>query len=232
MKIFQSRSFFFSVFLVLYLGTVAYAPAQGYKAEALSEAPPKELAGTVGEALSPTGIRVMGPGGALCDIWLRKAVPGKASAAPSLGVVYPQLAQGTLLAAIRFPNSVKDYRKQLIKTGVYTLRYALLPENGNHMGVAPQRDFLLASPAAADQDAATISIDQTMNLSRKATGSNHPSVWSLGPPEDHPKSLPSVFHLEDGDLWLVEFRLPLQSGAGEPSPLSLALVVVGSAPEA
>lgn len=232
MKIFRSRSLFFSVFLVLSLGTAGNASAQGYKAETLSEAPPKELAAPVRDALSPAGIRVTGPGGAVCDIWLRKAVPGKANAAQSLGVVYPQLAQGILVAAIRFPNSVKDYRKQLIKAGVYTLRYALLPDNGNHMGVAPQRDFLLASPAAVDQDAATISIDQTMNLSRKATGSNHPSVWSLGPPEDHPKSLPSVFHLEDGDLWLVEFSLPLQGGAGESSPLSLALVVVGSAPEA
>src|SRR5205807_123366 len=89
-----------------------------------------------------------------------------------------------------WPQGVPS-RKQLIKPGVYTLRYALLPDNGNHMGVAPQRDFLLASPATDDQDAATVTIDQTLALSRKATGSNHPSVWSLGPPEDHPKSLPS-----------------------------------------
>jgi hypothetical protein len=160
-------------------------------------------------------------------LWLGKAVPGKANAPQSLGVVFPQLAQGTLVGALRLPTSTKDYRKQLIKAGVYTLRYALAPENGNHMGVAPQRDFVLASPAAADQDAATLTIDQTIALSRKATGSNHPSVWSLAPPEDHPKSLPSVFHLDDGDLWLVEFSVPL---AGSPAPM--ALVVAGSAPEA
>jgi hypothetical protein len=206
------------------------AAAQSYKAEPLSEPPPGELAAPLRNALSATGIRVTGPNGGLCDIWLGKAVPEKASAPPSLGVVFPQVAQGTLVGAIRFPNSVKDYRKQLIKAGVYTLRYALLPENGNHMGVAPQRDFVLASPAAADQDPSTLTIEQTLALSRKATGSNHPSVWSLAAPEDHPKSLPSVFHLDDGDLWLVEFHLPLQGGTG--SPLSMALVVVGSAPEA
>lgn len=88
----------------------------------------------------------------------------------------------------------------------------------------------MASPAAVDQDPSTLTIDQTLALSRKATGSNHPSVWSLAPPEDHPKSLPSVFHLDDGDLWLVEFQLPLQGAT--TSPPSLALVVVGSAPEA
>ncbi len=231
MRIVRSRSFLFGCFLALSL-CAGNASAQGYKAEALSEAPPQDLAAPVREALSASGIRVTGPGGPVCDIWLRKAVPAKANAGQSLGVIYPQLAQGTLVAAIRLPNAAKDYRKQLIKPGTYTLRYALLPDNGNHMGVAPQRDFLLASPAAADQDAATIGIDQLLNLSRKATGSNHPSVWSLSPAEDHPKSLPAAFHQDDGDLWLVEFRLPLQTGTAGPSPVSMALVVVGSAPEA
>src|SRR6266566_3132326 len=146
MKTFPSRTSLFCLFLALCL-----AAAQSYKAEALSEPPPSELAAPVRNAVSATGIRVTGPSGALCDIWLGKAVPGKANALQSLGVVFPQFAQGTLMAVIRFPNSVKDYRKQLIKAGVYTLRYALAPENGNHMGVAPQRDFVLASPAAADQ---------------------------------------------------------------------------------
>lgn len=228
MVAFRTRQFLSgSLFLALLFCVPGNASAQNYKAEALSEAPPKELAAPIQAALSQTGIRVTGPGGPVCDLWLGKAVPGKANAPQSLGVVFPQLAQGTLVGAIRLPNSVKDFRKQLIKAGVYTLRYALLPDNGNHLGVAPQRDFVLASPAAADQDAATLTFDQTVALSRKATGSNHPSVWSLAPPEDHPKSLPSVFHLDDGDLWLVEFSLPL---AGSPVPA--ALVVVGSAPEA
>ena len=225
-----SRTFLYSLFFALGLCAAESAAAQSYKAESLSEPPPSELAAPVRSALSVTGIRVTGPNGALCDIWLEKAVPGKANAPQSLGVVFPQFAQGTLMGAIRFPNSVKDYRKQLIKAGVYTLRYALLPDNGNHMGVAPQRDFVLASPAAADPDPSTLTIDQALAVSRKTTGSNHPSVWSLAPPEDHPKSLPSVFHLDDGDLWLVEFQLPLQGAAG--SPFAMALVVVGSAPEA
>jgi len=228
MEAFRTRQFLCTFsFLALLVCVSTNASAQSYKTEALNEAPPKELAAPIRGALSQTGIRVTGPSGPVCDLWLGKAVPGKANAAQTLGVVFPQLAPGTLVGAIRLPGSVKDYRKQLIKAGVYTLRYALVPENGNHMGVAPQRDFALASPAAADQDASTLTIDQTIALSRKATGSNHPSVWSLAPPEDHPKSLPSVFHLDDGDLWLVEFSVQL---AGSPVPM--ALVVVGSAPEA
>lgn len=230
MKTLWPRILLFWLLLVSCLCAARPATAQNYKAETLNEAPPNDLAAPVRSALAATGIRVTGPSGTLCDLWLGKAVPGKANAPQSLGVIFPQFAQGTLMGAIRFPNSVKDYRKQEIKAGVYTLRYALLPDNGNHMGVAPQRDFVLASPAAADQDPTTLTIDQTIALSRKATGSNHPSVWNLAPAEDHPKSLPSVFHLDDGDLWLVEFPLSMQGASG--APLSMALVVVGSAPEA
>src|SRR5260370_6815477 len=163
MRMMRLRSFLFGCFLALSL-CAGNAYAQGSKAEAVNEAPQQDLAAPVREALSASGIRVTGPGGPVCDIWLRKAVPAKANAGQSLGVIYPQLAQGTLVAAIRLPNATKDYRKQLIKPGTYTLRYALLPDNGNHMGVAPQRDFLLASPAAADQDGATIRTAQFLNL--------------------------------------------------------------------
>jgi hypothetical protein len=145
-----------------------------------------------------------------------------------LGVTYPQIAQGTLVGVLRLPADVKDYRKQRVKAGVYTLRFAITPENGNHMGVAPQRDFLLASPAAADQDPATLTLDQTLTLSKKATGSSHPSVWSLSSAESSPKALPSVFHLDDGDMWLVEFQVVL----GASGHVNMALVVVGFAPEA
>src|SRR2546422_9694594 len=45
--------------------------------------------------------------------------------------------------------------------------------------VAPQRDFLLATPAAADPSPANITRDEALNLSRKTTGPNHPSGWGI-----------------------------------------------------
>jgi hypothetical protein len=204
------------------------AAAQDYKAAKLSEAPPSELSAAVRGVMASSGIRVTGPGGMTWDIWTRKAVPSKSGAAQALGIAYPQLSEGTLVGVLRLSAAVKDYRRQQIKPGVYTLRYGLTPQNGNHMGVAPQRDFLLASPASADKEPATITQDQTITLSTGATGSKHASVWSLGTAEDNPKSLPGVFHQDEGDLWLVEFSLPMEGGA----PVTVALVVVGSAPEA
>ncbi|HYL09208.1 MAG TPA: hypothetical protein VEU31_00600, partial [Candidatus Acidoferrales bacterium] len=110
-----------------------------YTAERFSAAPPPEVSAAVREALSNDGIRVQGPDGPLCEIWLRKAIPVNASPSNELGVAFGEFAEGTLAAVVRFPAEVIDYRKQRVKAGVYTLRYALNPVNGNHQGVAPQR---------------------------------------------------------------------------------------------
>ena len=59
------------------------------------------------------------------------------------------------------------------------MRYSLYPPDGNHQGVAPQRDFLLMIPAADDKDLnATPSYDDVIAMSKKTTGM-HPAVLSL-----------------------------------------------------
>jgi len=208
----------------------AGAQAQEYKAQTAATPPPQELSAAVRDTLAPGAIQVIGPQGPLCEIWLRKVVPAKASPPQELGVAFGQIADGTLVGALRFPREVKDYRRQKISPGVYTLRYALIPVDGNHF-VAPNRDFLLLTPAALDLDAGNVTRDALIANSRKGTSTNHPSVWSLQPPENA-ASLPAMLHVDDGDLWLVAFRVQTQAGSAAPAPLVLALVVVGHAPEA
>ena len=109
---------------------------------------------------------------------------GQATPTLSKDTHYTFIPEGTLIAAIRFPVDLKDYRRQVVKAGVYTLRFALSPANANHQGVAPDRDFLLAIPASADLDAANIAAAKTMiELSKQSTSTNHPSVWCLVPGE-------------------------------------------------
>ena len=69
-------------------------------------------------------------------------------------------------------------------------------------------------------------------LSRKAAGRDHPSVWSLSPVEGQPATLPAMSYQEDGDLWLVEFPVHLQAANNTVTVKTVGLVVVGHAPEA
>src|SRR6266542_3933987 len=50
-------------------------------------------------------------------------------------------------------------------------------------GVAPQRDFLVLTPAADDKDPnSTPAQEELMTMSKKASGTPHPAVFSMEPP--------------------------------------------------
>lgn len=201
------------------------ALGQSYKLESAATAVPQDLAAPLQSALSGNALRVTGPSGPLCEIWLAKTIQPAATPDTSLGVNFGQIAQGTLVGAVKFDAAGSDYRGQPIKPGVYTLRFMLQPVDGNHQGVSPYRDYLLAVPAALDSDAGVMTTDNLLKISRKAAGTGHPSVWSLVPADSAPATLPAIAHQSDGDLWVVFFQAPL------PTPMKMGLVLVGRAPE-
>jgi hypothetical protein len=230
MNVRRAKHIFFAAFLGLAL--VASAAAQTYKVEKESTPAPQELAAPIHNTLAGEALRISGPQGVLCEIWLRKAVPATAPANQGLGIAYGQLGDGTLFGAIRFAAASKDYRRQTIQPGVYTMRYALQPVDGNHLGVAPYRDFFLLAPAALDTSLAPITGKDLYNLSRKAAGTGHPSVWSLVTTEEAPATLPGMGHVEDGDLWVVYFKAAMQPEGGAVTQITMGLVITGHAPEA
>lgn len=205
--------------------TSAVARAQSYKVESAATAAPQEVSAAVRDELSSSAIHVSGPAGALCEIWLRKSIPPPATPSTALGISFGQIEEGTLVGAIRFDLKNADYREQTIQPGVYTMRYMLQPVDGNHQGVSPFRDYLLLSPAALDTSPAKISTDDLLKMSRKASGTGHPSIWSLLPADTAPAAIPGIVHQDDGDIWVVFFQAPF----AKPAPMGL--VIVGHAPE-
>jgi len=161
----------------------AVSLAAQYKAEPAG-APPADVSGVTG-ALVKDGVKILKPdGGVLCEIWLVAAEPkgGTTEQNSSLS----SIPHGALLGVVRYPARFSDRRGQTIKPGVYTMRYSYFPMNGDHQGVAPQRDFAILSLAATDTDpAAKPAYDPLMDMSRKASGTPHPlvlSIWKDDPP--------------------------------------------------
>jgi hypothetical protein len=155
---------------------------QDYKMES-GGAPPSDLPPAFASLMSPKGYKITGAGGSVyCEIWFRSSLPsGKKSTEDS--VAFPSIPHGSLIGAIRFPAQAADRRGQQLKAGTYTLRYSDYPVNGDHLGVSPQRDFLVLTPAADDKDPnAMPAFDDLMAMSKKASGTPHPAVVSLEPP--------------------------------------------------
>jgi hypothetical protein len=125
---------------------------------------------------------------------------------------------GSVIGAIRWHEGAYDRRAQPIKSGVYSLRFSMFPLNGDHQGVAPNRDFLVMSPAADDQNAAAIAnFKDLVALSKKASGTPHPAVLSMYVVESDFK--PGLQNVGEHD-WILYVKV------GETP---IGLIVVGKA---
>ncbi|MGB9103131.1 MAG: hypothetical protein WCC59_00105 [Terriglobales bacterium] len=188
MRTWKSSTLLLPPLLLLLLLVLSSLPAAAQaKLEKLPALKDTSVPAAIRAALDASGSRLVRPDGSvLCEIWLRKSLPvGRVAAAK--GAAYPEMSESALLGVISFPNGGKDFRGQAIKPGLYTMRYELLPEDGNHMGVSPTRDFVLLLAASADNDPdAQYDFAQLVKLSAQAAGTNHPAPFVLLAPENNP----------------------------------------------
>lgn len=161
-------------------------------------------------ALEPGGHRIrLADGTVACEIWFRKDLPG--------------LQPSVLVGVVSLPQKTNDFRGLPVKPGSYTLRYALMPSDGNHMGASPTPDFLLLTPLAEDTDAAALP-DFTVltKMSAKTVGGNHPAALNLAAVTER-KDYPAVAKDEYGH---EVFHVRLKTVQGERP---IGLVVKGQA---
>ena len=216
------RSILASLLLLAALSPAA--SAQGSKVEAIGAFTDQSASESVRSALEGKGSRVTaGDGSVVCEIWLRNGAPTQPKKDVS-GAIYTELGDATLVGVVSLPKGGNDYRGQGIKAGVYTMRYALHPTDGNHMGISPYRDFLLLVPVAVDTDVnAKFKFEELSKISAKAAGTNHPTPFSMVSPESA-KSAPSISENEHGHLVFAS-KLKTQGGAELP----IAFIVKGIA---
>jgi len=211
------------------LGALCVLPTlaqESYRLEAL-QTTPIGLAESIAKALQPAGARLLsGERKTIAELWLRKEIPLKATA---IEVGYGALAEGTLVGALNFPEGGSDFRGQTIAPGVYTLRFERIPQDGNHLGAAPESNFLLLCPAAADHDLdAAFGFESLVELSRKASGTNHPAPLMLMTVSEEGE-FPGI---ETNDVGHVALRMKTSSKAltwDDAKDFPLALVLVGRA---
>jgi hypothetical protein len=208
--------------VILLLAPVLLAAPAG-KAEPVGPLTDAAASDALKKALEPAGYRVLlDDGSEWCKIWLSAGVPSSGKTDVE-GALFPQLTESTLIGVISFTKPATDYRGQAVQPGLYTLRYELLPNDGNHLGVADNRDFALLVRAADDPDpAAKFDFKQLVALSRKATGTTHPGPINLVQPASD--TVPSVSN--DGqEHWVFADKLKMQTG----EPLLIGIVVKGKA---
>lgn len=176
--------------------------------------------------LQPQGYQVLDEKGTpWCEIWVRKEIPNLNKAgAPD--AKYQSLHIGQLVGILKFNGTGSDYRGQAIKAGTYTMRYCLILQDGNHMGVSPILDFVLLSPIGEDtkDPDAEMTIMDVVAISRKASGTNHPATLLLSLPPDSALTQP-VLEKDDMNHWVLKVKSQSKPG----SDLPIGIIVVGKA---
>ncbi len=178
-----------------------FASAPTYKLAKLEKAP-AGLSKKVTAALDPAGLQVVGSKGPVCAVWFVKDIVVKPGFSAGFDVKYP-FSRGQLIGVLQVAKNAKftDFRGQEMSPGVYTLRYELQPEDGNHIGTSDTRDFLLAVAAKGDGDTKNVTnLEKLAEDSGKAAGSTHPAIFILLPAEAVKTQLT---HDEDHDFWIV-----------------------------
>jgi hypothetical protein len=156
------------------------AAAADLGVETSDAAPPEEVAHAIAAAVGPGSVRIVDGEGPLAELWLREELP-TSEAGQVLEVAFPGIEEGTLVGVVALARPWQEYKALAVAPGVYTLRYALRPADGNHMGVSTYRDFLLLTPAAGDESADPMPPESLGAASMAATGQPHPATLALFP---------------------------------------------------
>jgi hypothetical protein len=169
--------------------------AQGLTATAQTVPLPDELQPAIKAAIGAgPGAKVV-MGSTTLELWW--GAPTAAS--------WDALEEGTVIGALRVAGAYRDIRGKVVKAGVYTLRYGLQPQNGDHLGAAPNREFLLLSPAAVDADPKPLGFDGTVALAKQTTGTSHPASLSIDPPSS--TDAPLTTYTTEPELKGVVFKV-------------------------
>jgi len=179
----------------------------------------------------------------LYDFWLRSEIPLVASGGPDLQIRFSQLPLGAFVGVVKSYGQEYDYRDNPIEEGVYALRYAVQPSDGNHLGTAETRDFLVLTSFEDDTDPAPIAAAEDLEeQALMASSTDHPMVLYLVEQVEQPEQSEQdagdegrdahasrrVVRHATRDEWIVESVLKGRAeGSDELTDIPLGIVVVG-----
>jgi len=182
------------------------AAAPKFAAKYEKVAPPNVLAEPIRKLLAEEALVVRGEAEEpIMRVWFRTEIPVKATMDQiKNGLTYREIPEGTLVGAVEFPTTFTDFRKQRIPAGVYTLRFAIQPDIGDHTGTAPHPEFCLMSLPDKDKSAEPLEVKSLIEVSSEVNEGKHPAVLLLFP--NNAKDVSPKLVSKGEGVWIVTTR--------------------------
>ena len=155
--------------------------AADFSVKVADKEPPGQIGESIRKTLQPKTVQVLSGDKAVIEIWFRSDLPLK-SKPGSADRVLDAIQETTLLGAMSVGSGQRDYKDNEIAAGVYTLRFGLQPQDGDHLGTAEYPYFAVLIPAKNETQLDGITTFKAMTkASGKDTASGHPVILSLRP---------------------------------------------------
>jgi hypothetical protein len=202
--------------------------ADAAKLTVATDKAPDEVSEPIRAVLDGKVLRLASDDKPFFEFWFRKDLP-LAQKLEGGQLDNGTIPEGTILGVLKVNAQRRDFRNEEIPPGVYTLRYGVQPEDGNHLGVAPTRTFALLIPAKSDTKLEPIAHNDLMKAAAKINAVKHPSNLNLQSAPDQSGQFPRLTELNDGQNKpiLLQFPANLES-SGEKTTLTFALVYEGT----
>jgi len=216
-----------SLLLATFTGLAAVANSAGAELTATLAAkePPAALGASVRALLAPQAVRVLAGDSAVFEFWFCSEVPVGAKPASPAQALASFKPVGLIGVVSVTGKQHRTYRDTELPEGVYTMRFALQPEDGDHLGTADFPFFVVLIPAKVDTkpDAFT-AYPAMVKASGRDTPGGHPLILSLRPAAEgeSPKLLePTAGHKS------VRVKATVKPADSAPMPALFEIVIKG-----
>ena len=172
--------------LILAAGvSVGRAESAAAKLKIAKAAPPNIVSDPIKALLAEPVYQFADKDGLFFELWMRKELP-LAKKPESKEVGFDAVQPGAVIGVLKVHKERYDFRDEEILPGVYVLRYARQPEDGDHLGTAPATTFALLIPAKDDEKAEPITDPEKLSDASaviNAGGASQQFEHSAGPEE-------------------------------------------------
>jgi hypothetical protein len=187
----MKRTFSFAAGIVLF-GAASLVTASALTLKVADKAPPAQLDAAIRANLQNKAVQLLNGDKPVYEFWFGSELPLQSKPAP-LAKALDALKQAELIGAVQVHADQRDYRDDELRAGVYTMRFALQPQDGNHLGTAEYSYFAVLTPAKLDTKPDGITTYKALvKASSKETATEHPLILSLRPASSDAGELPKL----------------------------------------
>jgi hypothetical protein len=150
------------------------------------------------------------------EFWFCNEIPLQTKPA-STAKALEAIKETTLIGAVSVPTVRRDYRDDELPAGVYTMRFALQPQDGDHLGTAEYLYFavLVSSKLDTKPDGIT-DYKSLVKTSAKGGSGDHPVILSLRPASSDGGGPPKL-NEPAPEHKSVQINVPAKAGAEKTS---------------